>query len=160
MIYTHRRNGGEFEVLGVSTGQGRTNMETRTVYQDRATGLLHHRLAMDFEKFYIPLGQKDEQLAKALVLREEGRTWRNVAELMGVSRHWLYHTLNAEGLIDRDSTKPIKATAALTKAAFELRQGSMRWKLIERKLGVNEHTLRKAIADGRHQQGEPKCSNT
>lgn len=148
MIYTHRRDGGEFEVVGVSQGQGRTNMETRTVYRDLATGELHHRLASEFSRVMAAVGSvlpHEEVLSKAIELRDGGnRIWREVAEQLGVTTGWLYRALDEAGLVTRDNRRPLKATVEVIRKAVDLREAGTPWKLIERQLGVNAHTLRRA----------------
>lgn len=160
MIYTRRRGGGEYELIGVSVGEGRTNMETRTVYRDLATGKIHHRLASDFALNMAPVGSflpRKELLQEALRLRDGGKiSWRAVAEQLGVKIGWLHHNLDVEGLVSRDNRRPVKATPELTLKAVKLREAGVCWKLIERQLGVNQHTLRRAVIEGRY-RGNASC---
>lgn len=47
-LYTCIGKGGEYELIGESTGAGHSRGETIMVYQDTSTGRIFHRMAEDF----------------------------------------------------------------------------------------------------------------
>ena len=151
MIYTRRRGGGEYELIGVSVGEGRTNMETRTVYRDLSTGEIHHRLASDFA---IRMRTIDSQLPTdqivdmAFSLRAEKLSWADICKKLDVKIGWLQYQMHKAGL----KSAPWRTTLATPDKVAEarkLRAQGVCWKLVERKIGVNAGTLRRAMIIGR-----------
>lgn len=131
-------------------------MESRTVYLDVSTGLIHHRRSSDFSRFMVELGSvapKAEILSSAVALREnENLSWRRIAELLGVKPTWLKVNLDAEGLVKRSMRREILITPSKTKEAISMREAKVPWKVIAKQLGVNAHSIRRAVYDGRHLQ--------
>lgn len=85
-----------------------------------------------------------EVTEQAIAMRESGMKWTVIRKNLGVSKTWLRkHIVDSEYIqkrVDRLRTSP-----ELLVKAREFRAAGLRWKVIERQLGVNWLTLAHAI---------------
>lgn len=89
--------------------------------------------------------RRDEVVAEAIKMRDKwGLKWGDIADHFGVTKAWLRTHVVATGY-KNTGRLATKASAQNLARARELRKQGLRWKAIERIMGINQLTLRSAV---------------
>lgn len=81
---------------------------------------------------------------KAVELRKESATWKDIAKQLKVNLRWLRNWVKKAGYQPKNKDA-LKASPANLSRARQLRADGVCWKLIEREIGVSWRTLQWAI---------------
>ena len=81
---------------------------------------------------------------RAIGMRNSGMKWKDIRDQLGVCKTWLRnHIVDAD--YKRRKFAALKTAPELLAKARDLRNQGVRWKIVERELGVNWLTLAHAI---------------